>query len=399
MMLRNQPPLHLTYCLNLHPGEDVASVRQSVNTFAMPLKARFCPDSRFGVGLRVAAAAAEELADAGARHDFLQFLQVRDLYAFTINGFPYGRFHQGRIKEEVYRPDWRTPERVDYTLNLAHLLADLLPPGVAGSISTVPGSFREWIRSPADCTPMAVNLAECAQFMSRLRAQTGREIHLGLEPEPCCLLESARDAIDFFERSLLPDGTAHLRSRHGLSRQHAEEILRRHVGVCLDTCHLALAFEDPLDALSALQRAGIRISKIQVSAALWGRNSPSLREALRAFAEPTYLHQVKARLPDGRILTWSDLPEALAALEGQEEADVRVHVHVPLHWSGSGELTGTQPTITPAFLAAASGLCSHLEVETYTYSVLPGSIGEGNVPEAICRELGWLLGRLEPPRK
>ena len=45
-------------------------------------------------------------------------------------------------------------------------------------------------------------------------------------------------------------------------------LLRRHVGLCLDTCHFAVEFEDPLTALIRFESACIRVARVQLSAAI-----------------------------------------------------------------------------------------------------------------------------------
>jgi sugar phosphate isomerase/epimerase len=388
--------------LNIHPGESWAQNFVAIREKATAVKKRVAPEQPFGLGLRIAHQAAAELsADAALREEAREFFTAHDLYAFSINGFPYGRFHAGPVKENVYAPDWQTPERLAYTRQLADILAAWLPPGVDGSISTVPGSFKSWITSDADRELMARNLAECALHFARVEDETGREIHLGLEPEPSCFLETTPETLHFFRETLLPIGGAEIGRQNGCSREAAENLLRRHVGVCFDTCHVALQYEDPAASLHALRDAGIRISKVQISAALRTRSTPESWAALRPFAEPVYLHQVKGRGMHDVRYSAIDLAPALDELLRLPEIDeLRVHFHVPLFFEGAGVLHSTSDTLTPEFFRALrEGASPHLEIETYTFDVLPPEVRPPDVVESIAREYEWVRDRLRLSRR
>ncbi len=209
------------------------------------------------------------------------------------------------MKETVYAPDWRTDERRDYTIQLADILAAMLPDTIEGSISTVPGSFKPWIKTDDDKLAMARNLAACVAYLAALRDDTGRTIHLGLEPEPDCFLETTGETIAFFNDVLYTRGAEEVARLLGTGRAEGEALVRRHLGVCFDTCHVALQYEDPLASLRAYQAEGIRISKIQLSAALQTRSDLESWEALKPFREPVYLHQTKGRAASGAIFAWS----------------------------------------------------------------------------------------------
>ena len=397
MILQHQPPLHLTYCLNIHPGEKWADNFAAIQTHALAVKQRVAPDQYFGLGLRIAHHAAAELAGSERLVDEArEFLAEHQMYVFSINGFPYGRFHAGSVKEKVYAPDWRTPERRDYTMLLADVFANFLPPDVDGSISTVPCSFKPWIQDDGDRIVMAKNLAAVVAYLAALHDETGQEIHLGLEPEPDCYLETTEEMISFYNNALLTAGVDEVARILGYTRAQAEVAMRCHLGVCLDTCHAALQFEDPLASLRAYRAEGIRISKIQISAALAGIASPALWTALQPFAEPVYLHQVKATTKDGSRVAWYDLPTALDEAPNFPELDqVRVHFHVPLFFQGNGAFHSTAATLTPDFFhELREGACSHLEIETYTYDVLPESMRTDDVVKSIAREYSWVLGQL-----
>jgi sugar phosphate isomerase/epimerase len=360
---------HLTYCTNIHPAESWAEVRANLETHVRAVKARVCPDAPFGVGLRLSARAATELEPE--IKDLRRWLDDNGLYVFTINGFPYGPFHGEPVKEHVYRPDWTEPARVTYTTQLAWLLAELLPDGVAGTISTVPGCFQARVDPGAEIA-IATRLGTCTNTLALIEKQTGKQIVLALEPEPACLLETVADAIALFER-------------HQLDREH--------LGLCLDVCHAAVEFEDLAGALAALRAAGVPIAKIQLGAGLRVTPvDPTTRRALERFAEGVYLHQVVARRGD-QLVRFVDLPEALADASFYDEW--RVHFHVPIFRERFGELGSTQEFLA-AVLAAhrERSIAPHLEVETYTWDVLPTEFRDEPIADAVARELRWVLERL-----
>ena len=398
MILQHRPPLHLTYCLNIHPGESWAANSAAIRKEALAVKNAVAPDQWFGLGLRLSHTAAAELA---ASPDLVE--EARSLFAehqfypFSVNAFPYGSFHQTTVKESVYQPDWRTQERLQYTLQVADLLARFLPSQVDGSISTVPGSFKPWIRSDSDRALIARNLGTAVAYLAALREDTGQEIHLGIEPEPDCLLETTDETVAFFKQFCLRDGCTEVVRILGCSQTRAEELLRLHLGVCFDTCHVALQFENLANSFRRYVAEGIRISKVQLSAALKGRCTPSTLDALQPFAEPTYLHQTKALTETGALISWYDLPFALQEIPAFPTArELRVHFHVPLFLHAAGVLESTSSDLTPEFFAELrKGHCSHLEIETYTFGVLPRELAAESVSQSIAREYGWVLGRLE----
>ena len=389
--------LDLAYCLNVHPGESWAENVEAMQTHVPAVREAVAPGMAFGLGLRVGSRALRELREGNARAEAADWFRQADLYPFTINGFPYGEFHRASVKETVYQPDWQTAERRDYTIGLGGLLADWLPEGGEGSISTVPGSYAVWITRPDQAGAMARNLAETALAFARLEETTGRLVHLGLEPEPDCFLQTTAETIRFFEEVLLREGTAHLMQTAGMDRGRAETVLRRHAGVCFDTCHLALQEENLADSFRAFGRAGLRISKVQISCALEIDPTSEGWEALRPFVEPVYLHQVKALRRDGGLASWPDLPPALedGPALSEELRRARVHFHVPLFFGGAGPLRSTSSTLTPEFFEVLRrGDCRHVEIETYTFDVLPASIKPATLTESLIREYQWLLPRL-----
>ncbi len=397
MKISDNPPRHLTYCLNVHRGETWEEAREAAQVHAGALRDRVAGDGPLGLGLRLGAQAVEDLGSPDARRAARQFLDAHNFYAFTVNGFPYGRFHGAPVKEKVYQPDWQTEERLRYTCRLADILAVLLPEGQDGSISTVPGSYKSWLRDRRQASAVVGRLAETAVHLKRLYEETGREIHLGLEPEPDCLLESTPETLRFFRENLFPEGAGRIAGQRGLTRSEAEATLRRHIGVCIDTCHLALRFEDLAESCRRYRDEGIRLSKIQLSNALEAEPSPEAFEALRAFDEPVYLHQVRARRRDGTLEGWTDLGSALESLPLRPDIErFRVHFHVPLFFERNGPLASTASSLSPAFFKfLKQGDCSHLEIETYTFDVFPEPLGAETLVDSIEKEFRWARERLE----
>jgi len=390
----------LTYCMNVHPGEEWEEVFAAIRAYPAAVRRVVAPDTPFGLGLRLGQRAVKALQVPGRLSALGRYLSAQELYAFTINGFPYGTFHGGPVKTQVYRPDWSTPERLDYTLQLGRILAALLPEDCSGSISTVPLAYGPWDPRSPQAAAMVGHLVEVAAAWDSLHAQTGREVHLGLEPEPDCMLETTEDVLAFFRETLLPEGSRMLAARKGCTRPEAEEILRRHIGVCVDTCHLALQFEDPAECLVRLHGAGLRLSKLQLSAALKVRPEAGGIEALAAFADPVYLHQVKARDPGGRVSSHRDLGPLLASRPAPDPgAEWRIHVHIPLHFSGE-ILQSTATDLDHRFFETARRCgVEHWEIETYTYDVLPGALRKDGLVRSIIGEYQWVLRQMNADDK
>ena len=383
--------LHLAYCTNVHPGEDWAETEAELLRHLPPLKAALAPREPFGVGLRLSNLAARELEQGGRLDRFAAWLDVQGLYVFTLNGFPYGSFHRTAVKADVYAPDWTRPERLAYTARLARILARLLPDGVEGGISTVPVSYKRWHASAADrdgALDAGVDrLLEAGRMLARLEAETGRVIHLDLEPEPDCLLETAAETVDLFKRLLHRAGPGE------------EALVLRHLRVCWDACHAAVEYERAADAVGRFDALGIAVGKLQISSALKAPlGDPAARQALaerlRPFAEGTYLHQVIERRRDGSLHRHADLGDALRCINDPMAAEWRVHFHVPVFAAECGGLSTTQAELRETLdLLLHRPFCTHLEIETYTWEVLPPAL-RLDLQRSLRREYDWVLGAL-----
>jgi hypothetical protein len=377
--------LHLAYCTNIHRGEDWPETFGALQRDTLAVRDRVCPEKPYAIGLRLSDLASRQLAEPAVLREFQQWLEANRCYVFTINGFPYGRFHGARVKEQVYAPDWTTRERVDYTNRLFDLLAALLPENVDGSVSTVPGSFKDFITTDSQAAAMRANLWECVEHIAALSEGAGHDLHLGLEPEPLCYLETSDETVAFLSDMR--------KDRPG------DERLTRHLGVNYDTCHLAVEFETAREALARFKDNRVRVSKIHLSSALRVRPTPEARQALAAFADATYFHQVIERRADGCLRRYRDLDLALKAgdsLLDPATAEWRIHFHIPLHSAPTPIFAGTTDHLldTLDFLQAAPALCSHLEMETYTWEVMPPEMKNRTVVDQLVSEYQWTLAEL-----
>jgi sugar phosphate isomerase/epimerase len=385
---------HLTYCTNIHAGEPLAEVMAGLARHLPAIKAAVAPDRPLGVGLRLGHLAAEGLRDPESLAALQRFLADGGYYVFTLNGFPYGAFHGRAVKEDAYKPDWSEPARLAYTNHLADILSALLPAGQEGSVSTVPCTFKPWAEGRMDA--ITDNLIRHVAHLVAIAKQTGKTIELALEPEPYCHLETIDEAVEFFKARLFDrKGVARLAALTGLSPSAAESAMRRHVGVCYDVCHAAVEFEDPKASVAQLRASGIRIGKLQLSSALKVASlDKQSAQHLAAFAEPVYLHQVVQK-SNGTLRRFVDLPQALAEAGGATGAEWRVHFHVPVFLPQMTDFGTTQSFLAEILaLHRAEPISSHLEVETYTWDVLPETYRNVDLSSAIARELNWVKGQL-----
>lgn len=373
--------LPLSYCTNVHPGRTVAEVVDGLDQYTLAIKSNY--GSELAAGLWLAASVIRELEQSpDALQRFADGLAQRGLTCHTLNAFPYGDFHSARVKENVYRPDWTQPERLDYTIACARCLSAFLPEGCEGSISTVPLGFKPFER-PADFADRCADqLISLALRLDELHSDTGRVIRLAIEPEPFCVLETTEETIQFFKR---------LRER--AADQNALDLVNWHLGVCYDVCHQSVEFEDVAASIRSLADENIRINKVHITCAIEVPNpsqNPEALVALSRYIEPRYLHQTIAKTSTGYIVRLVDLDENLVTNPKPEFRDApawRVHFHVPVDAEQLGPLSTTRPDLKKA-LAAVEKLdyAPHLEVETYTWEVLPGG-GTTNLVEGFSKEL------------
>lgn len=377
--------LPLSYCTNVHPGLTVSQVERGLTEFTVPAGQRF--GSPLAAGLWLAQPVIRELlAQPDGSKRFAARVAELGLWTYTLNAFPFGDFHSERVKENVYLPDWTQPSRLEYSWDCARVLAELiratLPAGAEGSLSTVPLGFKALAMAVDFESNCIRNLIEFARRLARMEAETGQTIRLAIEPEPCCVLETTAETIAFFRRL-----------RDHAASDGALEAVQRHLGVCYDVCHQSVEFEDVAESIASLTREDIRINKVHITCALQVSNPGSnadAREALAHFVEPRYLHQTFARSPSGEVRRVLDLTTELARTPPAEFAKAdcwRIHFHVPVDAEKIGPLETTRADLKMALDAVTKlAYAPHLEVETYTWNVLPG----GDKPELVtglAREL------------
>ena len=390
---------HLTYCTKVHPGCGWPELSGNLRALVPRLKGRLAPEQPFGLGLRLSNAESRELLAGDNLAKFQDFLAQNHLYVFTLNGFPYGTLTGQPVKAEIFAPDWRAAPRLDYTLRLVDILARLLPAGAEGGISTVPLSYRAWIAADDSEALAAItdNLVRLTARLIQVEAETGRLIHLDLEPEPDGLLEHSREVVNFYREWLLPRGAPGLARAAGLSPDEAGRRLLRHLRVCLDTCHLAVVWEEPAAALKALAQDGIQVGKVQITVGLEvtipenSRPRALLAQQLEPFTRSPYLHQVIAREDRGRSRRFPDLWQALALLDGCPPGRWRIHYHMPLFVERYGTLASTGVVTREVLrLLREQKFCPHLEIETYTWEWLPPDL-KRELLDSLTAEYLWVL--------
>ena len=373
--------LPLSYCTNVHPGRSVAEVESGLDRFTVPVARGFGRPLAAGLWLADPVVRELLLRQDGVKR-FAEGLTSRGLTCHTLNAFPYGDFHSERVKEKVYLPDWADPQRLEYTEKCATVLAELLPDGTEGSISTVPLGFKGFTHPANFLETCGRQLVECARRLDAIGQRTGKLIRLAIEPEPLCALETTAEAIQFFGQLW-----------RQADRAGMEEMARAHLGLCYDVCHQAVEFEDAAGSIPALDHAGIRINKVHISCALQlsdPMKNADGRAALKRYVEPRYLHQMIARLSDGTISRIVDLSEDVVDSPPADFAAAstwHIHFHVPVNAERMGPLETTRASLPEALSAvAALSHAPHLEVETYTWEVLPGA-GPANLAGGLTAEL------------
>jgi sugar phosphate isomerase/epimerase len=393
---------HLTYCTNIHPGEDWSHHFAALKETIPAVKQRISPREPFGIGLRLSHLASLELGEENNLKSFIAWLEQSGCYVFTMNGFPYGGFHHTRVKDQVHAPDWTTQDRVIYTLQLFRLLSAILPKGMQGGISTSPLSYKLWHDKEKSETESVLetateNILKVLEELVRIKSTTGQVMHLDIEPEPDGLLENGAGFIDWYQEYLIPHGTRYLAKVFGYTEEQAANSIREHIQLCYDICHFAVEYEDHKKILDHLKKLNIRVGKIQISAALKAPMGPlpadrqRIIEAFTPFNESTYLHQVVALQQGSTYVRYPDLADALADARNTNTREWRSHFHVPVFIHDFGLLKSTQEDIeTVLQLHLKSPIARHLEVETYTWEVLPEPL-KLPLQDSIVREMEWVL--------
>ena len=367
-------PDSLCYCGNVHNARDLDELLASIESGPALVRGELGLDQlNYGLWLSETALS-ESIAEEHQR--LRAALAKHRIRVSTMNAFPQGDFQAEVVKYEVYRPNWASVERLNYTLQCAELLAVLLDDSCeTGTISTLPLGVRDALTDSAELERACENLCQAAMALATLATTSGKSIRICIEPEPGCYLETGADFIAFWQGPLA----------RVAARMNASDAVATHLGMCLDTCHHALMFEDARSLVKALGDAQIPIGKIQLSSAI--RIDPKSSEsmiALRELDEKRFLHQVIAQV-DGVVSACDDI-SGIDSLP--VTSDWRVHFHVPIHLAEFSGLGTTQSfmreilNLVPS-LAQSLTFAPQLEVETYTWQVMPEK-QRPNSPESLA---------------
>ncbi|HET9359152.1 MAG TPA: metabolite traffic protein EboE [Vicinamibacterales bacterium] len=390
---------HLTYSTLVHPTDNWDQLWKSVNTYLPAVKARMAPHEKFGVCLRISAPSAAALsADPSKRATLKQFFADQDLYLYTANAFVYGVFKKQVIKEDVYEPDWQTPERREYTKQVANLLAEFAPEGVNPSIQSAPLGFKPKVTGDHVVNEYTTNVIDVVAHLVELKKKTGRTVTLGLEPEPRCYLETTDETIQYFKNHLFSGPTAkRLAKLTGLNEADAAQAMRDYTGVVFDIGHQSVGYEDIPGSLGKLVSAGVQIVKLQEAASMY---MPAVTQktvdALQTFAKTIYLSQT-CQKKDGKTTWFLNLEDAFEAwYKDPGPREWRTHFHVPVFLDDLGAFGTTRFALEQALaFHKKSPLSAQLEIETYTWDVLPDHLKTGDIVDYVCRELDWVKGQLQ----
>jgi len=389
---------HLTYSTLVHPADDWEQLYQSLVAYLPKVKARFAGNRPFGVCLRLAADTARTLAGSAAERDKLRkFLGDNNMYVYTVNAFPYGAFKGTLVKEQVYEPDWRSQERARYTIDVADVLADVGAPGMPLSIQSAPLGFKPRVTGDDVVASYTDHVLRVVAHLVALQARSGRLVQLALEPEPFCFLETTDEAIAYFRDHLYSGAAVEKLARLAqMPISEANAALRRHLGIVYDICHQAVEYENIAASLQKLVDAGVPIFKLQEAAALHiPQVTQGAVDTLKRYAKTIYLTQTMEKR-NGAIRRFLNVDDAIAAFEKDPgPREWRTHIHVPVFLDDLGQFRTTRFAIEEALrFHKQKPLSPHLEIETYTWDVLPDSLKTGDIVEYVCRELDWVRGQL-----
>lgn len=389
---------HLSYSTLVHAGDTWEEMNASLREFVPQVKRQISPDEPFAVSLRISAASAKTLSESAVEREALKdFLKQEDLYVYTVNAFPYGPFKGDIVMERVYEPDWTSEERVSYTNSVADILAEVSPANVNPSIQTAPLAFRPNVANEQYVKTFTRNIFRVVKHLRELEERTGRRVKLAIEPEPACYLETTDETVAYFkERIYSLAGIRELAEVAGIPLSEAEGAVRRYLGVVFDIGHQSVGFENITESLTKLVEAGIPIFKLQAAASLWVENlTRDKLEALRRFTDTIYLSQTSLK-QNGAITKYLHLGEALDAYEANPVAsEMRTHFHVPVFLEELGPFRTTRFGVQEALkMHRKSPLSDHLEIETYTWDVLPEELKTGNIIDYVNSELEFVRTEL-----
>lgn len=394
---------HLSYSTLVHPADTWEELWDSVTRYLPAVKKRLSPAKPFAVSLRLAKKSVAALtASPDERRKLKQFFDDNGMYLYTANAFPYGSFKGERVKEQVYEPDWRSDDRATYTMQVADILAEIAPAGVNPSIQTPPLGFKPRVTGPDVVRAYDDQVIRVVAHLVALERKTGRRVTLAVEPEPACFLEETTETIDYFTNHLYAGAAvADLARQTSMSTSQASEALHRQLGTVYDICHQAVEFEDVVQSMKNLRANGIPIFKFQIASALRIPDvTPEKVRELKAFDDPIYFHQTVEKR-NGTTTHYVDIPDAVAAYDGKSDGrEWRTHFHVPVFLEEVGIFKTTRPDIEAALRYHASDPVSdQVEIETYTWDVLPDAFKTGDIVEYVSREMEWVRDSLLAARR
>jgi len=374
----------LAYCTNVHRGEGWSETFSNLKTNTLKVRQQVSLHKPYAVGLRLGNSAAYELASEKNLNAFREWLEKENCYVSGINGFPYGAFHGQSVKESVFLPDWTDPSRLEYTQKLFEILAALNPPNQQGTVSTLPGTFKKFNRTVSQIDELQKNILVCAEYLLRLRDRTGVTLKLAVEPEPLGHFENTQQTVDFFDKLRAQETTTSL--------------VDNFLGVCYDTCHFALQYEEAAQSVEKLNANGAPILKYHLSSALRLKPTDVALSRLATMQEPTYLHQCIGQNQSGELTYFKDIPDALADLNALKKFnELRVHFHLPLHSSSiDKDFFNTTDFLQKVInvIMRQPGRARELEIETYTWEVLPQALRSLDVTDQVVAEYRWVLNEL-----
>jgi len=390
---------HLTYSTLVHPGDTWDDMWASLTNYVPKVKARVAPRERFGVSLRLSNASATTLVNSKTEREKLKkFLADNDMYLYTVNAFPYGPFKNTIVKEQVYEPDWRSEERTQYTINVANVLADVAPEDISPSIQSAPLGFKPRVTGKDVVDSYTEHVMRVTAHLIKLEAETGRTVTLALEPEPFCFLETTDETVDYFTNHLYSGRAAEMLARFAnIPVSEAIVAQRKFIGTVFDICHQAVVYEDISASLQKLVDAGIPIFKLQEAAAMRIPNvTQKIVDTLKRYAKTIYLTQTVEK-KDGKLTRFLNLEDAFKAWEANPgPREWRTHFHVPVFLDDLGEFGTTRFAIEDALkFHKRRPLSRQLEIETYTWDVLPEHLKTGDIVDYVSRELEWVKGQLQ----
>lgn len=398
MKLDNYKQFDLTYCSNIYSSDTWNDIFVNLKKNIPKISSKLSINKPFGIGLRLSNKAATQLLENNNIVVFQEWLNENNYYVSTINGFVYGNFYNTNIKDKVYKPDWTTLERANYNNLLIEILSKLCPIGKEIGFSTAPLGYKFSLNKEKETSDnnLVINylliLLKKLIYIEKLENKT---IHIDFEPEADCLLENIHDVINFFEKSLLINLASKLTEDLNITLPEAKNYILKHLRICYDICHQSVQFEDHLKNFEILNKRNIKIGKIQLSSALEinvkKHTLNNLKIDLDKFKDEIYLHQVVIKNFDGSFTKYRDLPEALENFSDNKESFWRIHYHLPIFAENYNNLFTTRKELqTIINFLKTSPITSCLEIETYTWEILPKEL-KFNLIESIVKEYEWII--------